>query len=941
MLLKFITKSLAVNNQKSLSLDCTSQELYKSSLSCIEAMLMHMTENDGDTQLGDEDLLALGKSLVNFMFSLKPEDFPENDFIAITTTCLNCLKFVAQIDTDFSTENLGELIGITKSFILYSITDIAVQPPTKIASSQQAMMEPAPVRPNKRGNAMAPKSKRSKKTSKKKVEAKTDDTPRPFGFQDTSFSLPAFAVYRTSDSDYSDNEHNREFINRHKQSKLRLSALSLLLVIAGTVDQRILFGYWHSLFSTEESNSATLLNCVLKDSSPRCKILALQTIIQLLKASKQFLIQAENKEKAPATFTPFSVTLGNMIVFAYDKLTQAMVKEGDLTVLTQILKCISIFIPATPFHRLKTGIVTGFVKYVRILTRHKDPTIKVAALTIMGNLISISDITSEIYELLEIPKSKIEFSWKKIDEGIRTVGANQVEEDEIIDLEFEDDDEEAPADEESKEEPSPAVKMSWLLQTVLENLGVFNGVLKTPSPATSVRIESLQVLGAMTSHFLLLKDHLLPISLALVRSFKNTADDQLYACRALDSLGSSINIYLSQDKKNLQDLEVSTAFWLNVMPSIVEKIQDNTQPANVRSSLADGMANIGVHVFEKLEHQKQILLISILTGCSYDEDGIVKSSAIRALAIYVLFPSLRDDLCFVENTVESVLRIIKDPNVLTRAKASWSLGNVVDALLMTRETQSINERLLKQVYETSLEASADNDRVKVNAVRTIGNLLTLMKLDQLKDDAWLKTFERCVLSLHGLLVKCANVKVKWNTCYSLTSLMKNSIFFDPSLKFKWQDLVFPALCDTIRTSPNFKVRINACVAVTIPSRENFASFFIDIWSCLLIALEQSNNLTDFNEYKHRDTLQDQLCTSICHLISVATIDDVVQMKNEVFPLIDITKQNWNRVFNRWLPECQGKTLSSVTSLKNLTGKTTEQKNSIEILVTCFQPIEQF
>lgn len=906
-------------------------------------MLSHMTDVESDIQLSDEELLALGKSLVSFLFTLKPEDFPENDFIAIATTCLNCLKFIAQIDTDFSTEHLGELIGITKAFILYSIPDISSQPPIKIASAQQAMMEPAPVRPNKRGNSMVVKSKRSKKGGKKKVEAKTDENQRSFGFQDTSFQLPSFAAYRTSDSDYSDNEHNREFINRHKQAKLRLSALSLLLVISGTVDQRILFGYWHSLFATEESNSATLLNCVLKDSSPRCKILALQTIIQLLKASKQFLIQAENKEKAPATFTPFSVTLGNMIVFAYEKLTQAMVKEGDLTVLTQILKCISIFIPATPFHRLKTGIVTGFVKYVRLLTRHKDPTIKVAALTIMGNLISIPDITPEIYELLEIPKSKIEFSWKKIDEGIRTIGSNQVDEDEIVDLEFEDEEEEEEAqlEESAKEEKIPVVKISWLLQTVLENLGVFNGVLKIPSPATSVRIESLQVLSAMTSHFLLLKDHLRSISIALVRSFKNTADDQLYACRALDSLGSSINIYLSADKKNLQDLDDSTAFWLTLMPSIVEKIQDSSQPANVRSSLADGLANIGVHVFEKLEHQKQILLISILTGCSYDEDGTVKSSAIRALAIFVLFPSLRDDLCFVENTIESILRIIKDPNVLTRAKASWSLGNAVDALLMTRETQTINERLLKQVYETSLEATADNDRVKVNAVRTIGNLLTLMKKEQLKDEAWVKTFEKCVQSLHNLLVKCANVKVKWNTCYSLTSLMKNSIFFDPSLKFKWQELVFPALCDTIRTSPNFKVRINACVAFTIPSRESFAGFFIDIWSCLLIALEQSNNLTDFNEYKHRDTLQDQLCTSICHLISIATIDDVVQMKNELFPLIDITKQNWNRVFNRWLPECQGKILSSVLSLKDLSSKTTEQKNSIEILVNCFQPIEQY
>lgn len=906
---------------------------------------MHFADQETEIEELNEELCKnVGQTLISFLFALKQEVFPEKDFIAIATSCLNCLKFVTQIDSDFSSEYIGELLGASKSFMLYSIPDINYQPASKIASSQQAIMDPVSLRPNKRGNGMVPKSRKSRKANKKKPEVtgkQQEESLRSYGMQENSTGFQQFSsfAYRTSDSDYSDNEHNREFVNRHKQSKLRLAALSLVSVIAGTVEKKILFGYWHSLFSTEETHSATLINCVLKDSSPRCRILALQTIIQLLKNSKPFLIQAENKDKAPSTFTPFSITLGNMIAFTYDKLTQALVKEGDLTVLTQILKCISVFIPATPFHRLKPGIVAGFVKYARLLTRHKDPTIKVAALILVGNLISISEMTSEIYELLDIPKSKIEFSWKKIDESIRTIGHSQIDDDEIVDLEFED--EELEDGDVKSEENSETVKMSWLLQAILENLGVFSGIMKTPSPATSVRVESLQVLSAMSSHFLLLKDHLHSISMAIVKSLSNSNDEQMYACRAIDILGSSINIYLSQDKKNLQDLEASVGFWLNMLSNIVEKIQDNRETPALRALLADGLANIGVHVFEKLDHQKQILLISILTGCSYDEDANVKSSAIRALAVYVLFPSLRDDLCFVENTIESILRIIKDQNVLTRTKASWSLGNVVDALLIVRETKSINERLLRQIYETSLEATNDNDRVKVNAVRIIGNLMTLLTRQHVQEESWLKLFEKSVQSLHNLLLNCGNVKVKWNVCYSFSSLMKNSIFFEPAFKFKWQELVFPALCDIIRTSPNFKVRINACAAFTIPSRENFAGYFIDIWSCLLIALEQSNNLTDFNEYKHRDTFQDQLCGSICHIIDVSTTDDVVQMKNVVFPLIDITKQNWNRVFNRWLPESQGKIFTAVASLKNLNCKASEQKNSVEILVSCFQPIEQF
>lgn len=103
----------------------------------------------------------------------------------------------------------------------------------------------------------------------------------------------------------------------------------------------------------------------------------------------------------------------------YEKITQALIKEGDLTVLAQILKCLAVFIQVTPFHRLADGIVTNFVKFVRLLVRHRNPTIKVGALMVIGHLISIRDMTSEIYELVEIPKSNIKFDRKLIDESIK------------------------------------------------------------------------------------------------------------------------------------------------------------------------------------------------------------------------------------------------------------------------------------------------------------------------------------------------------------------------------------------------------------------------------------------------------------------------------------------------------------------------------------------
>ena len=117
---------------------------------------------------------------------------------------------------------------------------------------------------------------------------------------------------------------------------------------------------------------------------------------------------------------------------------------------------------------------------------------------------------------------------------------------------------------------------------------------------------------------------------------------------------------------------------------------------------------------------------------------------------------------------------------------------------------------------------------------------------------------------------------------------------------------------------------------------------MDVWSLLLEALEQSNHLIDFNEYKHRDSLQEQICFSIAHLINLMLIEDTLAMKNELFPLIDITKQNWERVLNRLLPEKSATLLSATRKLKEWdqsNAKSPEQKNALRILFACFHPVE--
>jgi HEAT repeat-containing protein 6 len=342
-------------------------------------------------------------------------------------------------------------------------------------------------------------------------------------------------------------------------------------------------------------------------------------------------------------------------------------------------------------------------------------------------------------------------------------------------------------------------------------------------------------------------------------------------------------------------------------------------------------------VFEKLGKQ-QLLIISVLTGCSYDDNSIVSSSAVRALAVYALFPSLRIDMCFLENTIELILRITTDSNVSARSKAMWAMGNIIDALLLTNGL--LRQELLVKIIQENLKGIGDNDRVRINAARTLGNIFTLLNEEQIKNKEILDCFQQSISSLTTLLLDCNNDKLKWNICYAFTNVMKNSMFFESTLvDKKWKELVFPAMFKTITNSSNFKVRINACVAFKNVNRTQLGNYFIETWNCLLVALEKSTELTDFNEYKHRDELQDRICLSICHLIEISTFEDISSMKSQIVPIFDITKQNWNRLYNRWSPEDQGNMLSAISHFEKLSIQHSSEEKSIKFLINCFKPIE--
>lgn len=69
------------------------------------------------------------------------------------------------------------------------------------------------------------------------------------------------------------------------------------------------------------------------------------------------------------------------------------------------------------------------------------------------------------------------------------------------------------------------------------------------------------------------------------------------------------------------------------------------------------------------------------------------------------------------------------------------------------------------------------------------------------------------------------------------------------------------LCTGVKECKNFKVRINAALALGTPSqRQHYGTTeqFCAVWRSLLGALETAETVMDFAEYKYRDSLNGQV-----------------------------------------------------------------------------------
>lgn len=645
----------------------------------------------------------------------------------------------------------------------------------------------------------------------------------------------------SSESDYSDSEAGQ----RHKLSafalKIRQMALANLGLVVRNTNKHVMFGFWNYFIPDNDSTPSqqvSLLYCIANDPAPKARVAALLVLSSMLQSSKNFLALI-SAESVSSSFVSFSGIIASSIHVVHKHLLSCLEKEVSSVTQVHLLKCLAALAYNAPYTKLNSGLITSVVNQVRrFLSSSHSTDCQIAALSIFMSLFERDPALEEVVEA--VTRTTTGFAITKPHISLPL-----------------------------SESPVAANAQSWLVQHCLELLD-FDKVEIT----LTLRVASLQTLSVATkSYFIVLKYYvtqLKNIVIACIRSGNSSI--RLHACKLLEELGRSLL------HGQVFSLESNLTLWVDILSGSVQQLCQGQEDPVVRGRLCDCLSTIGSGVFEKLPEKLQIYCQTLLLGLSADENYLVRSGAVRCLAVYVMYPVLRKDIGFMLDVASCIVKLMDDDVKSVQCNAAWSFANLTDALVVNADSDAsirsqLRDSFVIELFQFGIKVFNNKDKVRFNMMRVIGNLLRFCDGRHLQNE----TLQRLMLQSIDLVVRALMkdplMKVRWNACLACANFLDNDKL--PIGTPEWTDEVYKALSATVTTSKNYKVRIKASAALICPkTRAHYGSLFSEVFSCIAAAVKNTlSDTVDLAEFKFRDRLQEQLCCTVIHLIKLMDLND--------------------------------------------------------------------
>ncbi|XP_066996252.2 HEAT repeat-containing protein 6 [Anabrus simplex] len=881
----------------------------------------------------------------------------------IVLKSLLCLERIFEVSTDVVRSNhLGDLLGIIKSYMFYGLPSFGSEAPRRLYSMTLSLACSQSSNVNVERGAKAIRLRKGK-TSRPGQASDEDDNSKGLPAE-----LPAaYQQQRTTESEVpgAEMEMNSLFKLKLEKSRVRAQALAFLGLIVKETDHKVMFGFWR-WFLPDGPNPACHLNIVssLRQDPFQCvRMEAINVLIYMLCGSRKYLCQAESSEKTSGSFRPFSLLLGDMVTELHSSLYSAVLTERSTTVVVHLLRCIAKLVQNTTYHRLAPGLLTKLIMIVSKFMSHKVWTVQVASLTALGSVISITPAVKEVEVSLMETLATIE---KRVDQLELISGEeNSLARFESVlrrNLQGTLDGKHI-----TQEEDIP-----WVLEVCLLNLGLWvDPHAMEPTtisliPPVTVRVESLQVLTCLAKNYfqlVVLKYLDYFVKAILIGVSDPDINVHLHAGKTIQAIGSAFTQLGAphmdvgdlcddarrrsteeEEEEEEEDVDVAEttfgaavsrdwilstdegggraivqqglSFWNKMLTGPVSSLLENRPETSLHATGCQCLASIDKNIFELLDPIQQQEIIGALVGRAEDKDLTVRAEAVHSLGIVIHFPSVRNDIHVFDFT-EKVLINVENESMNVRASASWALSNLSEVLVLNEadRNQKIPHAFMRELLVGSIRLASSSEKLQVGSVRALGNLLMLIDTHMIMDSELRRLTIAAVKLLIHLTWTSRNMKTRWNACYSLGNMMKNTSLYDKS-EIDWQCLVFPALMDVVKNSVHFKVRTGAATALRAPTeRWKYGQYFMDVWRALVVGLETSQNLSDYTEYSHQEHLRDEICYTICHLTVLLSSNDVERIPRVLLGHLDNLPGYFKKFQENILPEKADLLLSATNHLR--------------------------
>ncbi|KAF9414583.1 HEAT repeat-containing protein 6 [Podila epigama] len=834
-----------------------SREVHRMALNCL-ANLVHKTASlyaashekmyeilyQSFTSAGETDVGSMGtqSSIVR-----RKDKAAERKLVS---SALRALHFLLQEDKQLSTRSITPIMDVICRFMFYTSEHGSIPPNMTTTSSTLSVGILKRQSYNQPSNMM--------------LATKTSNLLGP---QSSTTDMFMDLSIQSSDSEYSDTESGIHHVQRRQHDgKVRLNALLCLQTLARTASKP-LQPHWPKFLITSNTQptlyfgshkTPSLVHMIGSDPIPSVRSAACVVLSNIMEGSKQYLAMAEEKVTSHSGLRSQTgvMTLSERIGLLTRELHAGLIgaihatHEGmEPSVVIPVIKCCSSVVSNCSYDRMKPGLSISLYEAIKPFLTHSDPACQATALSFVTTLLSNTTASSQVRSNL--------LTGSTVD-GV--------------------------------EHPSS------LVQILLDLIHEHDIILP------QVRVEAWGALRAIAQqHFEIAQTTWFVVDKTLERD-QNMDDFRIRSAGLL-----FLNDYLKAPASS-QGL-LSAEAWRSILEGHVLQAfaEDN---ASIKALGCDCVSQISSATFDALQPRLQMLILSLVLSTVQDESPVARSSACRTIGVFILFPSLREDSTHMLDMASAAMDLCHDANLAVRVRASWAVGNLCDSLVLLKSgvqnnnsnddssgddgqgaipaTKVLEEVLTLQtwtrVMRTALMVSQDHEKMKSNGIRAIGGLLRVT-FEGILD----RERHSLVKDAINLLVKSieqGSLKGRWNACYAIQNVLLNedfpigstqgTIYACDSEEVSWTDQVYSALLHAIQHSRNFKVRINACAALSVPktrAKYGSTSRFRHIVDVILKAVQSLDNPDqgdqDYGEFLYRDQLESKLLRCLDHLLQMA------------------------------------------------------------------------